>query len=158
MEKQMCKIIILLLSVVCCLSIDIKAENKKIGQLVFEGKILAKTEHPGIACGIMYVHQVAKYKIESVLSGNYKSSEIVVDHPACDGDVFEDFAIGTKVKLSVEIYNKYPVVTYASGIREQNETPEKFYVAYKRLQPSSIDTLSFQINLFDWKNAILLVD
>jgi hypothetical protein len=57
-------------------------------RIVFEGILIIKSPHLGIACGILYVHQIAKYKIEKVLEGNLPLQEIVIDHPACDGDVF----------------------------------------------------------------------
>jgi len=39
--------------------------------LMFEGTLLSYSPHPKIACGVLFIHQVAKYRVDKVLSGKY---------------------------------------------------------------------------------------
>ena len=126
------KVAILLLLFLFISSLDTAAggKKKKIGSLTFEGTLLAKIDRDRQpACGRVFVHQVAKYRISRIVKGHFNKTEIIVDHPSCDEDVFRGFTVGDRIKLSVDIYKNYDVITYASGIREQNEKPEIFYVA-----------------------------
>ena len=93
-----------------------------------EATLLAFSPHPEYECGTSDVHQVAKYRVERVLRGRYAGKEIVVDHPACDGDVFKDIAVGSRVKLTVRVLREYGVITMHPGIRE-GAYPKMFYVA-----------------------------
>lgn len=68
-------------------------------------------------------------QVEHVLDGGYDAPEIVVDHPACGGDVFATIPVGTNVHLTVRAMRKYNVITYWPGIREQDEQITMFYVA-----------------------------
>ena len=96
--------------------------------ITLEATMLAFSPHPGYRCGVFYVHQVAKYRVEKVLAGRYSAEEMVVDQPACDGDVFMNLPVGSRVKLTVRVVRKYSVITMHPGIRE-GKHPKMFYVA-----------------------------
>jgi hypothetical protein len=100
-----------------------------VKHITFEGTLLAKSLHPGVHCGILAVHQVAKYRVDRLLWGDYRAQEMVVDHLACEGDVFKDFSLGDLVRLTVRVDKKYRVITCWPGIREYGATPQVFYVA-----------------------------
>jgi hypothetical protein len=106
------------------------AGNNEQNQFItFEGTLIGYSPHDGTQCGISFVHQVAKYRVQKVLNGTYQEQEIVVDHPACDGDVFKNIAKGSDVEITVTKHQQYNVITAFSGIRENNEKPKVFYVA-----------------------------
>jgi|SRR3954470_16343061 hypothetical protein len=110
--------------------------------ITFEGRLLKFSPHPGAGCGLLYDHQVAKYHVDRVLSGNYIGDEIVVDHPACDDDVFKNIPLGSRVRVTVRIHRDYKVTTNYPGIREG--TPAVWYVAESSSQsafvpPTKID-------------------
>ena len=108
---------------------NIYAQGAGRSRLVtFEGTLLKYSPHSSIACGVLYIHQVAKYRVDRVLSGKYSGDEIVVDHPACGGDVFKNIPVGSRVKITVLVWRKYLVVTMYPGIREE-ANPKIFYVA-----------------------------
>jgi len=96
--------------------------------LTFEGTLINYSPHPRIHCGVLFIHQLAKYHVDKIVSGKYAGEEIVVDHPACDGDVFKDIPVGSRVRLTVRVWRDYLTVTSHPGIREQ-ERPKIFYVA-----------------------------
>jgi hypothetical protein len=96
-------------------------------KITFEGTLLSYSPRLNIACGVLYIHQLAKYRVNKVLKGKYPDNEIVVDHPACDGDVFKDIPIGSRVKITVIVKRKYNVITKHHGIRE--DWPKIFYIA-----------------------------
>ncbi len=96
--------------------------------LTFEGTLLKYSPHSGIHCGVLYIHQVAKYRVDKIVAGKYDSDEIVVDQPACNGDAFKNILVGSHVKLTVRVWRKYLVTTMYQGIRE-DEHPKIFYVA-----------------------------
>ena len=98
-------------------------------RLTFEGTLLSYSPHPKIACGVLFIHQVAKYRVDRVLSGKYVADEIVVDHPACGGNVFENIPIGTRVRVAVRVWRMYLVTTNYPGIREGPTLPKLWYVA-----------------------------
>lgn len=105
-------------------------KKKKVGTLIFEGVLLAKSDRDRQpACGVLFIHQVAKYRVTQVVKGRYEKTEIVIDHQACDQNILRGINVSDKIKLIVEIYQNYDVITYAPGIREQQEKPLIFYVA-----------------------------
>jgi len=95
--------------------------------LTFEGTLLKFSPHSGRSCGVLFVHQVAKYHVDRVLSGKYVGHEIVVDHPACDEDVFKNVLVGSHGKITVRVWHEYLVTTMYPGIR--GKTPNVWYVA-----------------------------
>ena len=98
-------------------------------RLTFEGTLLSYSPHPKIACGVLFIHQVAKYRVEKVLSGKYVGEEIVVEHPACGGNVFENIPVGSCVRVAVRVWRNYLVTTNHPGIREGRTPPRLWYVA-----------------------------
>ena len=102
----------------------------------FEGVLLLASDYPDIECGILYVHQVAKYEVVHVFSGKYVGRQIVVDHPACEGDIFTGLVPGDHIRLTVKKLARYSVITTWEGIRAQGEKPKTFYVAQGR--PSKV--------------------
>ncbi|HEX8161296.1 MAG TPA: hypothetical protein VF538_05460 [Pyrinomonadaceae bacterium] len=106
-------------------------------QIRFEGTLLKYSPHAGVDCGVFYIHQVAKYRVENILSGGYAAGEIIVDHPACRGDVFKNIPVGSRVNVTVSVRETYNVITRHPGIREE-ERPTIFYVA--DVPPEKIDS------------------
>jgi hypothetical protein len=98
--------------------------------VIFEGTLLAYSPHVGVHCGLLYVHQVAKYRVDKVIEGEYGAEEIVVDHPACEGDVFKKLPIGSQVTVVVSVQQSYSTITMEKGIRE-TEHPAVFYIAVR---------------------------
>jgi hypothetical protein len=97
--------------------------------VTLEGTLLAYSPHPGYGCGTLYVHQVAKYRVNKVLSGKFASEEIIVDHPACGGNVFKSIPVGSHLRMTVRVWPKYLSVWRHPRIREAAEKPKLFYVA-----------------------------
>jgi len=97
--------------------------------ITFEGTLLKYSPHPKVDCGILFIHQVAKYRVDRVLSGKYVGDEIVVDHPACGGNVFEKTPVGSRVRITVRVWREYLVTTNYPGIRDEKTTPKVWYVA-----------------------------
>lgn len=94
----------------------------------FEGTLIKYSPHMGVRCGGLYAHQVALYRVDKILGGEYTGEEIVVDHPACDENVFKDIPLGSRVRVLVNARQSYDVVTISAGIRGE-ENPSNFYVA-----------------------------
>ena len=97
--------------------------------VTFEATLLAYGPRLLEKCGQNFVHQVARYRVERVVDGEYAEKEIVAYHPACDGNVFRRIPIGSRVKLTVRALDNYFGTTKHRGIRE-NERPKIFYVAW----------------------------
>jgi hypothetical protein len=119
------------LSVVILAFVGTHAHAQGVGQsrlVTFEGTLLDYSPHAGRSCGVLFVHQVAKYRVERILAGKSSKHEIVVDHPACDGDVFNSIPVRSRVRITVRVWREYLAVTMHPGIREV-EHPERFYVA-----------------------------
>lgn len=95
--------------------------------ITFEGTLLKFSPHAGAGCGYLYIHQVARYHVDRVLSGKYVGDEIVVDHPACDEDVFKNIPAGSRVRITVRVLQGYPDTATYPAIR--SETPKIWYVA-----------------------------
>ena len=98
-------------------------------RLTFEGTLLSYSPHPKIACGVLFIQQVAKYRVDKVLSGKYPGNEIVVDHPACGSNAFENIPVGSRVRVAVRVWRTYLVTTNHPGIREGQTPPKLWYVA-----------------------------
>jgi hypothetical protein len=111
------------------------AKQRWDGYVVFDGVLLAKSDHDGVACGIYYTHQVAMYRVDRVVRGHYTSPTIIVDHPACGGDVFTGIAIGDRVRVRTRSTSDYGVITYWPTIREVDAPVERFYVATRKVEP-----------------------
>jgi hypothetical protein len=117
---------------------DVHAQGRGRSRLMtFEGTLL-KYSPWKFDCGRAFTHQVAKYRVDRVLSGKYDGDEIVVDHPACNGNVFKNVPVGSRVRITVRVLRTYPVHIYHPGIRdwnhpgiieEEGQTPKIWYVA-----------------------------
>jgi hypothetical protein len=117
-------------------SSDANAQGRGRSRLMtFEGTLLKYSPHPQILCGDLFIHQVAKYRVDRVLSGKYVSDEIVVDHPACGGNVFENLPVGSRVRITVRIWRGYLHTTTYPGIRDEQTPPKIWYVAEERPSP-----------------------
>jgi hypothetical protein len=123
---------LLLISVILLLAFaGTRAHAQGVGHsrlLTFEGTLLDYSPHSGRSCGVLFVHQVAKYRVVRILAGKYSQPEIVVDHPACDGNVFKSIPVRSRVRITVRVWREYLAVTMHSGIRDI-EHPKRFYVA-----------------------------
>jgi hypothetical protein len=69
--------------------------------------------------------------VDRVLSGKYAGDEIVVEYPACDGNVFENVSVGSRVRITVRVWREYLHTTIYSGVRDEQTTPKVWYVAGK---------------------------
>ena len=122
---------LVLISVVILAFAGTHAHAQGVGQsrlMTFEGTLIDYSPHSGRSCGVLLVHQVAKYRVLRILAGKYSQHEIVVDHPACDGDVFKSIPVLSRVRITVRVWRDYLAVTMHPGIREV-EHPKRFYVA-----------------------------
>ena len=108
---------------------DTSAKERRKGRVELDATLLAFSKHSGIGCGILFIHQVARYRVDRLISGRYAGVEIVVDHPACDGDVFKAIDVGSHVRLNVRVIQGYGVITCSPGIRETADGVDLFYVA-----------------------------
>ena len=95
--------------------------------LTLEGTLLDYSPDFGRSCGVLFSHQIAKYRVVRIIAGKYTEHEIVIDHPACDGDLFKSISIGRRVRLRVRVWREYLAVTMHPGIRVAH--PKRFYVA-----------------------------
>lgn len=126
----MLKRLILIVAIIL-IPLALNASAQGVGRshlLTFEGTLITYSPHSGIYCGGLYVHQVAKYRVERIVAGKYTANEIIVDHPACDEDVFKNLPVGTRVRITVRVWRKYLVITMYPAIRD-DEHPKIFYVA-----------------------------
>jgi hypothetical protein len=119
-------LIILFVSAGCIYPVTERQEQETI---VFVGKLLAKSPPPEIDCGGLHIHQIARYSVERVIIGNLQQGQIVVDHSACYGDVFQGIAVEEQVKVSVSKHKDNEMTTCYPGIREYGDKPKLFYVA-----------------------------
>jgi hypothetical protein len=85
--------------------------------IILEAKLIAHSPYLGEKCGVDFHFQVAKYHILKVLAGSYTGKEIIIDHPACDGDVFKRIPVGSRVRLGVSVERSIPGITNHPGIR-----------------------------------------
>ena len=77
----------------------------------------------------MYPHQVGRYRVDAVVAGQYDGQEIVVDHPVCDGDVFEGMKVGDRVEVTVVVTDSCPDCTSYPTDLTNIQTPHTYYVA-----------------------------
>jgi hypothetical protein len=85
--------------------------------IILEAKLIAHSPFLWEKCGVDFHFQVAKYRVLKVLAGSYTSREIIVEHPACDGDVFKRIPVGSRVRLSVSVARNVSSITSHPGIR-----------------------------------------
>lgn len=105
--------------------------------LIFEGTVIKVGELPAMSCGVMAVYQLARYRVDRVLVGNYKAAEITVDHLACKRDVLEGISSSDKVIVVIN-RNKTVLQRWNTvGIRSPSDVVKTFYVAERVARPSS---------------------
>ena len=105
--------------------------------LIFEGTVIKVGDLPSVSCGVMAVYQLAKYRVDHVLVGDYKAPEIVVDHLACNRDVLQGVSAGDKVIVVVNKRSNVPQRWNAEGIRSSNDKVNIFYVAKRVARATS---------------------
>jgi hypothetical protein len=97
--------------------------------LIFEGTVVKIGELPPVGCGVMIAYQLAKYRVDRVYVGDYKHTEIVVDHVACERDVLKGLNPGDKV---IVVLNKRETIAQrwnSKGLRELGDKVTVFYIA-----------------------------
>lgn len=85
--------------------------------IILEARLIAHSPYISQKCGGDFLFQVAKYRVLKVLAGSYAGREIIVDHPACDGDVFKRIPVGSRVRLSLSVQRELFTITNHPGIR-----------------------------------------
>jgi hypothetical protein len=118
-----------LLLVISASSLQSSSPVKNNELLIFEGSVLKVGQLPTVSCGVMAVYQLASYRIDRVLVGDYKDAEIVVDHLACKRDVLEGVHSGDKVIVVINKKKRILQRWNAEGIRSAPDTVKTFYVA-----------------------------
>jgi hypothetical protein len=76
---------------------------RELPRITFEGKLVAFTPTGYGPCGIFAFYQRARYRITRVLEGDCHAFEVVVDHLACEANVFEGLKVGDAVRVTVEV-------------------------------------------------------
>jgi hypothetical protein len=125
MWKRLILISVVILGFACT-----HAHAQGVGQsrlLTIEGTLLDYSPDFGRSCGVLFAHQIARYRVVRILAGKYSEHEIVVDHPACDGDLFKSIPLRSRVRLTVRVWREYLAVTMHPGIRVEH--PKRFHVA-----------------------------
>jgi len=105
--------------------------------LVFEGTVIKVGDLPSMSCGVMAVYQLAKYRVDRVLAGNYKATDIIVDHLACKRDVLNGISAGDKVIVVVNKRGSVLQRWNAEGIRNPDDKVNVFYVAKRVARATS---------------------
>jgi hypothetical protein len=85
--------------------------------IILEARLISHSSYISQKCGGDFLFQVAKYRVLKVLAGSYTGREIIVDHPACDGDVFKRIPVGSRVRLSLSVRRELFTITNYPGIR-----------------------------------------
>jgi hypothetical protein len=99
-------------------------DNRK---LIFEGTVLRVGPWvPGSGQSAFY--RLAKYRVERVSYGHYEKSEILVDHLSLTTEELEGIKAGDRVCVTVRRTNTIFVRTNVSGIREESDKVDEFYV------------------------------
>jgi hypothetical protein len=96
--------------------------------LVFEGIVSRIGPAPGRISGDVLAYQLVKYRVERIITGHYKSKEIVVDHLIITGKELEGIKIGDRVCVTVRASEKVDLRVNAKGIRNASQVVKIFYV------------------------------
>ena len=103
----------------------VNSEDEKT--LIFEGTVLS-IGPPVPASGMSAWYRLAKYRIERVSYGHYANREIVVDHLSLTTHELDGLKAGDRVCVVVERSKETFMRTNVSGIREEAEKVDTFYV------------------------------
>lgn len=95
--------------------------------LILEGIVL-KIGPPVPASGLFAFYRLAKYRVERVSYGHYKGPEIVVDHLSLTTHELDGINEGDRVCVVVERSKEILMRTNVSGLREENEKVDIFYI------------------------------
>lgn len=95
----------------------------------FEGILLAFSPGMRAECGIIFPHQVARYRVTRVLEGAYEGDTIVVDHGYCGEPALQGFRQGDRVELTVTVRPECDSATYYPGIRAEGEEVTEYFIA-----------------------------
>ena len=97
-------------------------------RLVFDATLLAHTAFVGISCGRVHVMQTARYRVERIIEGRLSAREVLVSHSACDGDVFRNLAIGSRVRVDARRNNQGRELSESEAVElgyEYRRRPER---------------------------------
>ena len=97
--------------------------------LAFRGALLEFSPGMTVACGVVFPHQVALYRVDEVLAGRYAERTMVVEHPYCGTSALDKIQRRDLVELTATIVSEYSYVTVFPGIREYRDVPGPIYVA-----------------------------
>lgn len=101
-------------------------------KIILKAKIIKIGEKPSIYSGARrLVFQLVKYEVEKVVRGKYDRKYVVVDHLYYFGNRLAEFNEGDFVKLELLPKKKLSVITTETGIREEDEVVDIFYIPLK---------------------------
>jgi hypothetical protein len=97
--------------------------------VTLRGVVVDFTPGLDVECGILYPHQIARYRVLEVVSGANDRESIVVEHPYCGKAPLKDLERGQVVELTISIRTHYDYVTYAPGFRSTANAAGPYYIA-----------------------------
>ena len=100
----------------------------KTSMIRFEGTVI-RLGPPVAASGRVAAYRLVKYRVERILDGVYRPTEIVVDHRVLTGDELVGLHAGARVRLSVVKVTKLSPRMNVPRIREPLEHVSAFYIA-----------------------------
>ncbi len=113
--------------------------NKEI--LIFEGEVEKIGTSPDSVSGGIEVYQLAKYKINRVVRGNYSEKSVIVDHLLLTGNELNRIKVGQKVCISVRKETKIGDIWSDEILRRFSDEISIFYVGniFKNFKNSPCD-------------------
>ena len=104
---------------------SVNSEDREF--LIFEGTVLSIG--PSVPpSGTSAWYRLAKYRIERVYYGHHDGAEMVVDHLSLTTHELDGIKVGDRVCVAVERSKEIFLRTNVSGIREEFEKVDFFYV------------------------------
>ncbi len=130
MKLQVLRIAVISFALLTLLTSSGTAGLRKDGQwLIFEGTVVKVGKAPPAVCGVLAPYRLAKYHVDRVYEGSYSQSEIVVDHLFCKMDVLEDFKVGDKVIVVIDLQKRPAEIWNDEEVRRKDDKIKRFYVA-----------------------------
>lgn len=97
-------------------------------RIIFEGKVLEVGPSPNSSSGGVEVYQLAKYRIDRLILGEFDRPDVLIDHLLLSGDELKKIKKGQRVCVtflaSADIGHRYD----DEVLRKSSDNPKFFYI------------------------------
>jgi hypothetical protein len=127
-RRQLNIFLILLVFFITSINAQEKSQDLNGRRIIFKGTVLEIGLSPNSVSGGVEVYQLAKYRINQLILGEFDQSDVVVDHLILTGKELTKLRVGKQVCVSFLISAQIGKRYDDEALRKFSDNPKYFYI------------------------------